>query len=145
MQRLAVILMAGVLAGCACTLIGCVNRIEFNLAHDLVKGVHYDVEVCLDGQCSSVTLMVKDREGWVVASGDGLGIDTDRDGVVLGLEGDDYSGVHDLSVTVRNETGDMLTDHTGTYEFVKTEPNGGGWCGPTCWHAVIEAPAARLP
>ena len=137
--------MAGVLAGCACTLIGCTNSIEFDLAHDLVKGAHYDVEACVDGQCLSATLMVKDKEGWVVASADGIGIDTDRDSVGMNLAGDNYSGSHDVRVVVRDETGEVLTDHSGTYEFIKTEPNGGGFCGPTCWDASVQAPAAAAP
>jgi hypothetical protein len=142
MRRLAAILMAGVLTGCACTQIGCVNRVEFDLAHDLAFGVKYDVEACIDGACTSGSITIHDDIG---GAADGLWLYADHDMVVLDLEGDDYSGVHDLRVVVRDESEDVLTDHSGTYEFTKTEPNGGGFCGPTCWHAKIETPAVAAP
>lgn len=140
MHRLAAILLAAVLGGCACTQVGCANSVEFQIAADLVRGEHYDVEACLDDLCRSGTLMIKENPGWVVAAtDDGLGIDTDAERVFLSLVDGDYSGEHELRVFVRHESGELLAEHAGTYEFAKTEPNG-AWCGPTCWDAVIEAP-----
>lgn len=145
MPRFAAIVLSIVLAGCACTQIGCRNRIEFALDHDLVREVTYDIEVCIDATCRSASLTVVNPPNAVVAADERLSIDTELDQVRFQLAGDDYSGPHELRVFVGDETGAVLTDHSGSYEFIKTEPNGGGFCGPTCWHAEVTPPAARLP
>ena len=94
-----------------------------------------DEQNAADIRCHRPTL-----RGGFLAGEEGLQIWIDHDQVVLELPEGNYSGFHELSVDVRDKTGQLLTDHSGTYEFINAKPNEGWPCGPTCWHAAIEAP-----
>jgi hypothetical protein len=118
----------------ACTLIGCESQIEFQLSGDLVRGEAYDIEACIDADCTAQTVEVPDS-GFVI--GGAFTLDADRDTVTLRLLGDDYSGSHTVSLSVTGEGGAVAELETET-DFERSQPNGPG-CEPVCWHATVPA------
>lgn len=118
----------------ACTLIGCESQIEFELGGDLLRGEAYDIEACLDGDCTSETVQVPDS-GFVM--GGAFTLDAERDTVIVRLIGGDYSGSHTVSLSVSGEGGAVADVETET-EFERSQPNGPG-CEPVCWQATVRA------
>jgi len=118
----------------ACTLIGCESQIEFQLSGDLVRGVAYEIEACVDGDCASETVKVPDS-GFVLEGP--FTLDADRDTVTVRLLGADYSGTHAVSLSVAGPAGPIAEVETET-DFERLEPNGPG-CEPVCWHATVLA------
>ncbi|HEX9890160.1 MAG TPA: hypothetical protein VGA69_11815 [Nitriliruptorales bacterium] len=127
----------------ACTLIGCENALTFQLTDvDLRAGVTYDVEVCVDDSCTRADVVVPPAgDGAPVGARVGqLYVDPESDQIQrlgqLGLEGD-LSGVHEVSLEVRDEAGELLVATRGETGFERSEPNGEG-CPPVCWAATVE-------
>ena len=118
----------------ACTLIGCESQIRFDLSGDLVRGEAYDIEACVDGDCTSETVQIPDS-GFVIVGA--FTLDADRDTVTLRLVGDDYSGMRTVSLSVVGETGPVAEVERET-EFERSQPNGPG-CEPVCWQATVRA------
>jgi len=118
----------------ACTLIGCESQLRFDLSADLVRGEAYDIEACVDGDCTSETVQVPDS-GFVI--GGAITLDADRDTVTVRLIGDDYSGMHTVSLSVAGEGG-LVAEVERATDFERSQPNGPG-CEPVCWHATVRA------
>ena len=118
----------------ACTLIGCESQMEFELSADLLRGEAYDIEACVDGDCTSETVQIPDS-GFVI--GGAFTLDADRDTVTIRLIGEDYSGSHTVSLSVTGEVGPVAEVEVDT-EFERSQPNGPG-CEPVCWHATVRA------
>jgi hypothetical protein len=58
--RIGALSLAGLLAGCyGCTLIGCNNRLSFDPGMDLLPGVAYEVEACVDDRCEEGVLQAR--------------------------------------------------------------------------------------
>jgi hypothetical protein len=136
LQRLAAVTFAGFLAGCGCTAIGCNNQLRFAIGHDLIPGTPYDAAVCLDGTCAEGSLTARANGIGGVDGSFGLVAEQDTVGYTLG-DGD-FSGPHHVTFSLRDETGELLGEFDDTIEFTKTEPNGGGPCGPTCWSGELD-------
>jgi len=137
MVRVMWLALAAFLAGCACTAEGCFNRIQFAPGIDLAPGVAYQVDACFDGTCHEGTLEATD--GGTAGIEGALALWADQDTVELRL-GDarvDLGGVHDLTFTIRDDSAEVVAEYSNSIELVRTEPNGGWPCGPTCWSADI--------
>jgi hypothetical protein len=117
----------------ACTLIGCESQLEFELSADLERGAAYDIEACVDGDCTSETVEIPDS-GFVI--GGAFTLDADRDTVTVRLIGDDYSGSHTVSLSIAGEG--LAAEVEAETEFERSQPNGPG-CEPICWHATVRA------
>ena len=133
MRRLAALLSVALLAGCACTQVGCDNRLRFHTGIDLQLHAAYAVEACIDGSCSRAVLE-QIGDAWDIE--DGLTLRADEDNVELAIGDGDFSGTHGVTFTVRDASNAVLASFEGPIEFAKSEPNG-GFCGPTCWSADI--------
>ena len=118
----------------ACRLIGCENRIEFQLSGDLQRGETYRIETCVDEACASATISIPDS-GFVLAGP--FTIDADGNTVTVRLLGSDYSGAHSVSLHVNGPSGPVAEVETEV-EFDRLQPNGPG-CEPVCWHATVRA------
>jgi hypothetical protein len=118
----------------ACTLIGCESQLEFELSGDLVRGESYEIEACVDGDCTTETVQLPDS-GFVM--GGAFTLDADRDTVALRLLGADYNGTHTVSLSVTGDGGPVAEVETET-DFERSQPNGPG-CEPVCWHATVRA------
>ncbi len=136
-MRIGLWALAALLSACACTQIGCDNRVEFHLARDLVAGSAYDVEACVDDDCGRATLTVA-TEADLMTGADGLQAWVDDDRIVLKLEQSDLAEARDVSLVVR-DADQVVAEFAGTASFSKSTPNG-VLCGPTCWHSVIDVP-----
>ncbi len=129
--------MAALLTGCGCSQVGCANAIHFELQVDLERDVAYDVEACLDGDCHRATLNVDGRLTQTGAMGGSLTLWEDDDRVDLAIGDGDFSGMHDVSFSIRDGSGAIIAGFEGLIELTRSEPNGGWLCGPTCWSAEV--------
>jgi hypothetical protein len=127
------LLMAGILAGCACTAVGCYNRLRFHPGIDLQSGVAYEIEACVDRSCIEA---MPDAIAASGTSGD-ISLSSDRDFVELALGDADLGGTRVVAFVVRDEAGAVVVSFEGPVAFTRTEPNGGWLCGPTCWSADV--------
>lgn len=135
MRRFAALISVAFLAGCACTAIGCDNRLRFRTGIDLQLDVAYAVEACIDGSCTEAVLeQVGDTWGFE----DGLILRTDEDIVELAIGDGDFGGTHDVTFTVRDDSDAAVAEFDGSIELTRSEPNG-AFCGPTCWSAEIDS------
>lgn len=116
-----------------CTQIGCESYLLFELDVDLQPGLRYELEACVDGECTSETIVV-DRNGF--SRSGAIGIDAHRDTVGVTLFGDDYSGRHQVSLTVIGGPGGIARMAAEGIEFERVQPNGPG-CEPVCWQAIV--------
>jgi hypothetical protein len=92
--------------------------------------------VCLDEACAEASLTAG---AYGTFGGDGkFSLRADQDTVEYVLGDGDLSGSHHVTFSLRNESGEVLGEFDETVEFTKTEPNGGGPCGPTCWSAEFD-------
>lgn len=136
--RIGALMLAGLLAGCGCTLIGCNNRLSFNPGIDLLPEVAYRVEACFDDRCGQGSLQATgppvDQAG--LRGNLSLWADADRADFTLG-EGD-FGGSHRVTFSLRDARGEVLAAFAETIELTKSEPNGGWPCGPTCWSADLD-------
>lgn len=117
-----------------CTQIGCESHILFELGVDLQPGMRYEIEACVDGECTSESVVV-DPNGFSTVGA--IGVDAHRDTVGLRLLGDDYSGTHQVSLSIVGP-GMQISRITEAVEFERVQPNGPG-CEPVCWQAVVSA------
>lgn len=136
LQRFAALSFAALLAGCGCTAVGCNNQLRFVIGHDLSPGTLYDAKVCIDDACAEGSL--------TAGANDVFGIDgeftliAEQDTVEYSLGEGDFSGPHQVTFTLSDESGDLLGELDEETELTKTEPNGGWPCGPTCWSAELD-------
>jgi hypothetical protein len=121
----------------ACTLIGCESQVVFEIGTDIVSGTTYEVEACIDGLCESATVAVPPAQGQAMGAGvsGSLTLDPQQDLVTFRLSGDDYSGMHAVSLTLAGPDG-QLTEMAAETEFERSQPNGPG-CEPVCWQALV--------
>jgi len=49
----------------------------------------------------------------------------------------DLGGFHDITFTIRDDSDELVADYSNSIELVRSEPNGGWPCGPTCWSADV--------
>jgi len=134
MRGLAALLIVALLAGCACTAVGCDNRLRLHPGFDLQFDVAYEVEACIDGSCNEAVLEQQAGDSWDLE--DGLTLRADEDNIDLALGDGDFSGMHAVTFTVRDPSGAVLASFDGPIEFTRTQPNG-QFCEPTCWSADI--------
>ena len=137
-MRIGMAALAVLLSACACTQIGCANRVEFHLATDLVAGSEYAIETCIDGACREANLIVQ-AEVDRMTGADGIEMWVDDDRIVLALEGEDLDGNREATLVVRDDANRVVSEFSGSASFIRSNPNG-ALCGPTCWHAVIDVP-----
>ena len=116
-----------------CTLIGCESQITFNLPVDLEPGQRYELEACVDGDCNSATLTLSDRG---FGTSGPFVIPAAGNAVNVLLLGDDYSGLHQVSLTVIGPGGQVARIADEAVEFERVQPNGPG-CEPVCWQATV--------
>jgi hypothetical protein len=123
----------------ACTLIGCESQVVFEVggATDILSGETYEVEACIDGDCTSATVEVPPAQGGAMGAGlsDSLVVDPQQDLVTVRLSGGDYSGMHTVSLTLTGPDGQRTEIESDT-EFERSQPNGPG-CEPVCWQATV--------
>lgn len=142
----AIALFAASLTGCGlglsdCSAVGCENTVAFNLTGtDLRHEVAYEVEACLDDDCSTATIEVatEDAEG-VALTGLGEGpimLLTDTDQITLTLPQGDYSGAHRVRLVVETAEDGVLVNLDQQTDFEREYPNGPD-CEPVCWRAEI--------
>jgi hypothetical protein len=130
--------MAILLAGCACTAIGCDNRIEFVLGFDVERAVTYDANVCFDGRCEVASISFDGRpptQTGAIAGVLTLWEDTDR--LELHLGDGEFGGSHRVTLALVDESGASVADYDGEIELTRSQPNG-AFCEPTCWSARID-------
>jgi len=130
------VLLAAFLAGCACTAAGCASAVAFHVAFDIRREVDYEVEACVDGLCVEAVMNV---DGPAAQTGDSVGALTlweDTDRLDLDLGDRDFSGSHEVALTIRDSSGAEVVSWSETVEMQPFQPNG-PWCGPTCWAAEI--------
>ncbi len=130
-------LMAAFLAGCACTAVGCINAVAFQVGFAVERDVVYEVEACVDGLCTHASMSVV---GPATQTGDTVGALTlweDADRLDLDLGHGDFSGSHEVALTIRDASGAALVSWSETVEMQRSQPNG-PWCDPTCWYAEVE-------
>ena len=130
--------MLALLTGCACSVEGCANAIHFQSQVDLERNVAYDVEACLDGDCNRATLNVDGPLTQTGAMGGSLPLWEDADRVELAIGDGDFSGMHDVSFSIRGSSGTVIAEFNDSIELTRSEPNGGWPCAPTCWSAEVE-------
>lgn len=118
-----------------CTLIGCESQVQFELSEDLVPDTTYQVEGCIDGQCTSASIEV--LEGGGISAEGSLRLDTIADTAVLILDDGDYDGIHAVSLSIDGPDG-LHIEIAAETEFQRSQPNGPG-CEPVCWQATIVA------
>ncbi len=129
--------MVAMLSGCTCTVEGCANAIHFQPQVDLERNVAYDVEACLDGNCERATLNVDGPLTQTGVMGGSFTLWEDDDRVELAIGAGDFSGMHDVSFSIRDGSGAIIAGFEGSIELTRSEPNGGWLCGPTCWSAEV--------
>ena len=123
----------------ACTEIGCESAVAFHLGVDLVNGVEYLLEACVDDDCSSETVTVPDGPGGVVGTRVGrFDVATDADRVNFLIPDGDYSGAHDVFLRVTAADGSLTAEIEALTVFEQSRPNGPG-CPPVCWFAEVFA------
>jgi hypothetical protein len=138
-SRIGALSLAGLLAGCyGCTLIGCNNRLSFDPGMDLLPGVAYEVEACLDDRCEEGVLQASGPPIDKAGLHGNLSLWADTDLVEFMLGDGDFGGSHHITFSLRNADGKTLATFDQTIELTKYEPNGGWPCGPTCWSADID-------
>ena len=133
MRMLAALLSVAFLAGCACTQVGCDNRLRFHPGIDLQLQSAYAVEACIDGSCTQAVLE-QVGDAWDIEGG--LTLRADEDTVDLAVGDGDFGGTHAVTFTVRDGSDAVLATFDGSIELTRSEPNG-PFCGPTCWSADI--------
>lgn len=138
--RLLALTMAFLLAGCACTAVGCANELRLHLSADLVPGNAYDVTLCFDDACHSVTLEAPNAT--TGATSGPVWLWTHDDTVVIELGGGPFRSSHEVRFDLLDEDGEVLARFDDVIELVQSRPNG-PFCEPTCWSADIgmEPPA----
>jgi hypothetical protein len=117
----------------ACTAIGCNSQLTFELGTELERGERYDLEACIDGDCDAATVEIP-PSGF--ATSGAFTVDADRNAVTVTLLGEDYSGAHDVSLTVVDARAQDIVRVADTIEFDRAQPNGPG-CEPVCWQATV--------
>jgi len=132
---LAAITFAAFLAGCACTAIGCDNHLQFVTGNDIVPYMPYTAVVCVDDACAEGSLTP--ANGLRALDGN-FTLSVEQDTVGYVLDEGDLSGLHHVTFSLRDESGEVVGAFDDTIEFTKSEPNGGGTCGPTCWSAELD-------
>ena len=146
MRVLTALLLLLILAACQvidprppeCTAIGCQSAVTIVAGVDLTNGTPYAVEVCVDGRCEDATLTVVEGGGAIGASSGAITLDTSADSIGFALGDGDWSGIHRVTATVRDASGEVLVDVDEEVEFERSQPNGPG-CEPICWFAEIRA------
>lgn len=126
--------------GLICTQIGCETQVVFELGADaIVSGATYEVEACIDGRCESATVAVPRAQGGAMGAGvsGSLVLDAQQDAVAFTLGDGDYSGMHEVSLTLVGPDG-QRTEVVSDTEFERGQPNGPG-CEPICWQATVRA------
>ena len=120
-----------------CTLIGCRSQVTFQVPADLVAGVRYLVDACVDDVCRSEELVVPATGGPEDdASAGSLWLDPQDDSITLHLGDGEYSGVHQVSLTVVIADREEIARSRESVEFERSQPNGPG-CEPVCWFANV--------
>ncbi len=122
--------MVALLAGCACTTEDCANAIHFRPQVDLERNVAYDVEACLDGDCNRATLNVDGPLTQTGAMGGSLTLWEDDDRVELAVDNGDFSGMHDVSFSIRDASGTVIAEFNDSIELTRSEPTAAGPAGP---------------
>lgn len=133
------VLVGGLLTGCGCTQAGCESQVIFHLTADLRNGVAYDVEACLDDDCSTATIevpVVGGDEPFTGLEEGGILLLTDSDEIHLTLPEGDYGGAHRVSLDVRTSDGDVVVTVDEQTDFERYRPNG-PLCEPVCWLAEV--------
>jgi hypothetical protein len=130
------LILATFLAGCACTAADCTTGVIFHVDFDVERDVPYDVEVCFGGDCARARMVI---DGPSEEAGDVVGSLTlwEAGRVDLDLRDGDFSGTHDVSLTIRDASGEARVSWSGPVEMDRVQPNGPS-CGPTCWYAEVE-------
>ncbi len=121
----------------ACTAIGCESQLAFDLGADLQPGGTYELEACIDGDCATATVPIPPPVdgGGSFGVGGPFTLDAGNDIVTVRLVGEDYSGAHEVSLTLAGTDG-LMIDVEATTEFERGQPNGPG-CEPICWQATV--------
>lgn len=122
----------------ACTEIGCESAVAFNLDADLVNGVEYRLDACVEDDCATETIEVPEGQGVVGQRVGRFDLGTDADRVLFLLPEADYSGPHEVSLRVTAADGSVAVELIATTEFDRQQPNGPD-CPPVCWFAEINA------
>lgn len=136
MSRIAPLLVAAILTACACSAVGCDNRIRFLPELDLQRGMDYEVEACLDERCEHATLNV-DGPATQTADVEGaLTLWEDADRVELAIGDGDFGGSHAVSFVILDSAGVTIAEFAGEVELTPSQPNG-AFCQPTCWSAQV--------
>jgi hypothetical protein len=135
MQRLAVLLLAVLTAGCACTAIGCYNQVRFLTSADLQNDTTYSVTACFDEQCENADLTPTETS---LGGHDSLMLHVEEDVLEMVLSEGDLSGSHRVTLLIATDDGTEVARFDGQLEMLRVEPNGGWPCGPTCWQAQVE-------
>lgn len=137
MVRFLWLVLAAALAGCACTAVGCFNRIQFAPGVDLVPGIAYHVDACFDDTCHEANVEAGQNGRAGVEGALTLWANQDTVELALGDDPGDLGGSHDVMFTIRDDSDELVAEYSNSIELVRTEPNGGWPCGPTCWSADI--------
>jgi hypothetical protein len=135
MRRVAALFGSALLTACACTQVGCGNRLEFDLPFDVAWGGTYAVAVCVDDACTTDTL--RPTETFLGSAGP-LSLDVALDALALDLGQDAQGGTRRVTLSVQDPDGVVLAAMDADIALERFEPN--GWpCGPTCWRAHVRA------
>lgn len=128
----------GAQRGSTCTLIGCDSGVTFELAGDLVEQTPYEVRACVDELCRSATLEVPAPEDgpFTGITVNDLTLMTDTDTILLTLPEGDWGGRHEVSIVVRDASGQIIERGDANPELLAEQPNGPK-CPPTCWRATV--------
>lgn len=135
MHRLAAVLMALFLAGCACTQIGCDSRVLFHVRADLRGDQEYEVRACVDEICRDGAF------GPGLTGPSGLEFSSGEDVVTLILDDGDYAGVHHVTLEIRRD-GELIVQGDEEISLTSSQPNG-AFCPPTCWVGTARALAVE--
>jgi len=112
--------------GMFCTQIGCESQVLFEIGNDtIVSGATYEVEACIDGRCESATVVVPRAQGAAMGAGmsGSLMLDPQRGLVAFTLNTGDYSGLHEVSLTLVGPDG-QRTEIVSDIEFERGQPTG---------------------
>ncbi len=129
--------MAILLAGCACTAIGCDNLIEFVIDFDVERDVTYVANLCFDGRCEVASLSFDGPATQTGALEGAFTLWEDTDRLEFHLRDGDFGGSHRVTLVLRDPSGASVADYDGEMELTRSQPNG-AFCEPTCWSARID-------
>ena len=131
------VVAALVLAGCACTQIGCNNQITFALPFEVQPDVGYAVLACIDERCSDAVLTIDGGDLQRAAISGDLSLSADTDRLELHLGDGDLQGSHHVTLSFRDDAGASVATFEDEVELAPSQPNG-SFCGPVCWSAQVD-------